>query len=120
MLSATRPDVADAFARRSTHLGREILHDPSPETFAGVRAHLCDLREFTSSVRRERWYAPQFLRWAEDFTDLLTQIDREFVNDLPMAARVGALLENRIGGALFDYRLCSYAAAAELGVPRKT
>lgn len=108
-MSASSPSVADDLARQSLSLGRALSKASCSESCKGVRHHLDALHSFAVDVRVERWYAPPFLRWVEGFLNLLEEAEVCSPDEL------GALLEWRVGGMLFDYRLCSYDSAAAFG-----
>lgn len=118
MSVATHPEVADMFARRTLHLGRRLGVHPSVETLNEIRAHLEALRAFSERVQAERWYAPHFARWVGDFVAVLDAADRRF-REAPTSPSFLVVMEHHLSSSLFDYRLCSYTCAAELGMPRR-
>jgi hypothetical protein len=114
MDSSTRPEIADALARCSLRLGRALESAPVVETLAEVQQHLRELRVFATRVQAERWYLPHYVQWVSHFVDALGEAELALSSVPVNVNRVSSLLEVRIGGALFDYRLGSYIAAAEL------
>lgn len=118
MFSSARPDVADDLARRTLRVGGSLSSDPSAEVVAAVREHLRELRKFAASVQLDRWYAAPFRHWTASFGELLDLVEYELVHASP--ARVGHLLEDRVAGSLFEYRVRSYDVAAALSVRRRT